>query len=198
MLSSEVGRRIRIARERRNLTLRELAAKAGISSSFLSQAERGISELQVLHLFAISEALGVSPIDLLEDSESPMSSTAIRQDGLTITRADEALIVKVPGRPVTYRWLSGPNSPLSAEMCIVIVPPKTESRMAKHAGEEFGYVLKGSIELQFREKTYQLFAGDSFQYPGSEPHRITAGEDGAEILFFQTVRYSMFGKKGEQ
>ena len=63
-----LGRRIRIQRKLMNMRQDELAAKAGISTSFVGHIERGEKKLSIETLVNICNTLGVSPLQLLQDS----------------------------------------------------------------------------------------------------------------------------------
>jgi|YNPNPStandDraft_1061719.scaffolds.fasta_scaffold50903_2 transcriptional regulator with XRE-family HTH domain len=63
----EVGRRIRMLREEKGFSLRDLEGKTGISRSMLSLYERGVSRFSAKNLEKIAEALGVTPEDLTEE-----------------------------------------------------------------------------------------------------------------------------------
>lgn len=65
-LLSELGRRLRAARERRGSTLSDLAREAGLSRRYLTDAEAGRANLSVVKLFALCGSLGLRPRDLLD------------------------------------------------------------------------------------------------------------------------------------
>ncbi|TIX23244.1 MAG: helix-turn-helix transcriptional regulator, partial [Mesorhizobium sp.] len=62
-----VGRRVRALRLERNLSLAELAAKAGVSIGALSQIERGLSSLRVKVIWPLAAALDIEPSALITD-----------------------------------------------------------------------------------------------------------------------------------
>src|SRR5438034_1929356 len=64
----DVGKGLRAIRVARRRTLREVAERAGLSESFLSQVERGRSSASIASLRRIAEALGVSMADLFQPS----------------------------------------------------------------------------------------------------------------------------------
>lgn len=185
--------RVKSARKERGLTLRQVAEQSGMSVGFLSQVERGVSSLRVAALFALSEALGVSPAELLGETPAESASTSESTSSLAVTTAGACLSLEIPGWPITYRWLSGPRSPLGAEMCIAEIPEHTSLPPSQHAGEEFGYILKGTIVVRSDASEFRLSAGDSFQLRATEPHEISTEDERAEVLFFQTVKYTEFG-----
>ena len=67
----DVGERLRTLRQFRRYTLQSVAARSGISESFLSQVERGRSNASIASLKRIADALGVSMADLFEPDELP-------------------------------------------------------------------------------------------------------------------------------
>lgn len=67
----EIGERIRTEREKLSISGRELAKRAQISPSFLSDIEKGRTKPSLDTLTALSKALGVSVPDLLEDAGTP-------------------------------------------------------------------------------------------------------------------------------
>jgi len=78
-------------------------------------------------------------------------------------------------------------------MCVAKFPKNTNLPPAQHAGEEFAYVLDGAVLLRVEDVEYRLSAGDSFQLRGSEPHSVCTEDEEAEVLFFQTVKYTEWG-----
>jgi quercetin dioxygenase-like cupin family protein len=51
-----------------------------------------------------------------------------------------------------------------------------------HENEEFGQVIRGSLELRCAGLTEQLAAGEAFVVPGDVPHSCTAGPEGCELI----------------
>ncbi|TIQ69992.1 MAG: helix-turn-helix transcriptional regulator, partial [Mesorhizobium sp.] len=68
-----VGRRVRALRLERNLSLAELAAKAGVSIGALSQIERGLSSLRVKVIWPLAAALDIEPSALIADGNDAVS-----------------------------------------------------------------------------------------------------------------------------
>lgn len=52
----------------------------------------------------------------------------------------------------------------------------------EHENEEFGQVIRGSLELQIAGRTTVLTAGEGFLVPGDVPHGARAGDQGCELL----------------
>ena len=86
-LDIELGPRLRRLRTARALTLRELAARAGVTESFLSQVERGVATPSIASVQRISRGLGLSIADLFAEVES----------GGQVVRAAERRRIQYPG-----------------------------------------------------------------------------------------------------
>src|SRR5919199_5659229 len=76
----DVGERLRALRRFRRCTLRTIAARSGLSESFLSQVERGRSSASIASLRRIAEALGVSMADLFGPDGVPGPKVLRRAD----------------------------------------------------------------------------------------------------------------------
>src|SRR5919109_2204220 len=76
----DVGERLRAIRRSRRAALRTIAARSGLSESFLSQVERGRSSASIASLRRIAEALGVSMADLFEPDGVPGPRVLRRAD----------------------------------------------------------------------------------------------------------------------
>jgi len=180
-----VGQRIRQIRTANGWTLKHLSAACGLSAGFLSQVERGLSSLSLVSLRAISEALGVSSIDLLmkEENLQPDESVSISP----VTRAAEQLHIKIGEYPIRYLYLSGEFPNRIIEVMINEFPPSYQHPLAPHKGEEFGYVLEGMMVLKIGQEEYSLKPGDSYHFQASRPHGYQAGKDkGSRVLMVTT------------
>lgn len=67
-------------------------------------------------------------------------------------------------------------------------PKGTVSPMHDHIEEQFGYILKGSIEVTIGEKMALLNTGDSYFIPGGVPHQFKLIEDSVAIDVFSPKR----------
>jgi transcriptional regulator with XRE-family HTH domain len=77
-----VGRNIRTARKKKNLTLEVLSGLAGVTDSFLGMVERGASSLSIENLIAICDALDVTPNMLLVEGRENESRPSDKRDTL--------------------------------------------------------------------------------------------------------------------
>ena len=67
-------------------------------------------------------------------------------------------------------------------LAVVEIQPGAELPEHRHANEQFGLVIEGSVIFRIGEETRELAAGGIWEIPSSEPHSVTGGEDGAVVL----------------
>jgi len=172
--STQVGPRIREFRKQRGLTLRSLAARAGLSIGFLSQVERGISSIGLTALGSVASALGHSVADFFdtpaEGAADPVVVPMPRH--FTLTRGENAAVQYVSGQQ-TYRMLSDRGAGLVLEPMVVHIAPGGRRENAYgHAGEEFAYVISGELLYEVDGVEHRLNPGDSVHLRSSVPHSM--------------------------
>jgi transcriptional regulator with XRE-family HTH domain len=168
----QLGRRIRVLRTERGLTLTGLAARVGITRSFLSSVERGVAYPSLMVLRSIAAALEV-PVFLL--------FTAPEANGMVVRR-DARKVIRPPGAPVSYELVS-PDLRRKIEMIIVRLKPGLDSAAMAHEGEECALVLRGRVVITVGDVDYELNEGDSIYYDSGLPHKArAAGDQPAEIV----------------
>jgi transcriptional regulator with XRE-family HTH domain len=169
---TELGQRIRDFRMERSLSLAGLAARVGVTRSFLSSVERGVAYPSILVLRTIAAALEV-PVFLLFTG---------RESSGVVVRRHERKIIKLPSAPISYELIS-PDAQHRMEMIITHVRPGTEPPAMSHDGEECALVLRGHVVLTIGGIDYELNEGDSIYYNSGLPHAVrTVGDEEAEIV----------------
>ncbi len=176
----QLGQRIRALRTARGYTLAQLAALAGVSPSFLSMLETGKTSVAAPRLQAIAAAFHLSAADLLPDSGA--------QALIQTVRGDDALQLEgfVPG--VRARMLARDLFRRIQPVLLELEPGASHVNEVGHAGEEFVYILRGTVELVVdRTQVATLRPGDGAHYPSALPHAYrNVGSVGAEILTVST------------
>jgi DNA-binding transcriptional MerR regulator/quercetin dioxygenase-like cupin family protein len=157
-----VGRRLRQLRIGRKISIVELARTSGLSSSFLSLVERGMSGISSESLAAICSALEVDPRKVLLDGEA-----APRR---LIRAAERQLLPSVdPG--IRIEQLTEGDNLLDCQLFTVDPGISSQGDYA-HEGEEFVFVLSGILEITVDQvDKYILHAGDSLCFKSTLPHR---------------------------
>jgi transcriptional regulator with XRE-family HTH domain len=183
----DIGRRVRALRQQREWTLEELSSRCGLSVSFLSQVERGISSLSISSLRAICTALRV-PVTYF--FAAPTGNSLILRAGEPRSR------IRIEDSQVTYNLLSGPIPDRVLEALIAEFPPHYAHPLITHEGEEFGYVLEGELVLQVEDEEFTLAPGDSFHIFSSQHHTIrNDSEQLGKILWVLTLKLLEGGDK---
>jgi transcriptional regulator with XRE-family HTH domain len=173
-----VGERLRELRKRRKMSLVELAAASGRSIGYLSQIERGISSPTIREVAMLADVLGAGFLDLL-------TPTAGRPPAAPIRKHDDRAFLPFRGARITKRILS-PRNEGALKLFIMELEPgaPTGQNPYSHEGEEAGYVLEGSIEIQIGDEVFALVAGDSFRFSSRLPHAFRAlAERAASVLW---------------
>jgi transcriptional regulator with XRE-family HTH domain len=173
-----LGDRIRSKRLEKGLSLREVAEKAGLTASFLSQVERDIAEPSITSLRRIAQALGVPIFYFLLDSaeKSP------------VVRHDARKVLCFPESRMVYELLS-PDLNRKMEIVMGTLPSgeATCETALTHCGEECIVVLEGSADIELGTEVHHLQRGDSAYYFCSLPHKlINVGPGALEFIMVIT------------
>lgn len=187
----DVGEMIRKARNRKEMTLQQLSDKCGLSVSFLSQVERGLSSLSITSLWVITRALDVPISNFFNLPENPS----------IYVKSNNHKKEHIADSSITYTSLSGPMENKILDPLLVKVPGNySEAPSFSHEGEEFAYVIEGEIAITVQGKKYTLGKGDSIHFPSKAPHQLENDlSKPAKVLWVLTLRLeggiSEYGEK---
>jgi len=172
----DVGERLREIRGRRRLTLREVAERAGLSESFLSQVERGRASASIASLRRIADGLGISISDLFQPEGPPGTSVLRREQRQTLAFGVLGRKMLLTPRPLRHlEVFAGELDPGGST---------GDEQYAHGDSEELFVVLRGRVRLELGDETHVLDAGDSIRYWSSTPHRASnAGAELAEVMW---------------
>jgi quercetin dioxygenase-like cupin family protein len=181
-----VGAAIRSLRRRRGLSLRDLSRLTGFSIGFLSLVERGQSSLALTSLYKVAKALDREVADFFQ----PNGGVPKEHLPPHVTRAGEHAEISIAGSNRTYRLLSDRARDRVLEPLLVTVQPtETVEEPYSHDGEEFAYVLSGSLLVIVNGTRYRLAPGDSIYFPATVPHAIhNDAEEPTRVLWVLTPR----------
>jgi transcriptional regulator with XRE-family HTH domain len=172
----DLGERLRAIRLLRRRTLKDVAAAAGVSESFVSQLERGRTGASVASLQRLAATLGIEVSDLFATDGLPRPRVLRRE-------ARQLVVWGHLGR----KALLTPKPFHSLEVVAAEFEPggSTGDEPYTHGdSEELLLVLGGRVHVQLGTDVYDLGVGDSVHYRSSTPHRVTnPGDEPAEVLF---------------
>lgn len=171
-----IGERLRHLRVKEGKTLKEVSKGTGLSISFLSALERGHSGASIASLRAVMEMYGVNWREVF-GVESEQRSPLVRPENRLVTRWPN---------DVRFEDLSTTGSLM--DPAVMYLPPHTGSgERFSHTGEEFIYVLSGTllVQLEARDEPgiYRLKSKDCLYFPSSTPHAWWTEDEEAEVIY---------------
>jgi transcriptional regulator with XRE-family HTH domain len=185
--TSTLGGLIRIVRQQNGWTLRQMSEKVGIPLSTLAKVEGDKLSLTYDKLQQFTSRLGMSMTEFLGQAETlpPEIATPLVTGRRSITGSENAIEVSTPN--YDYRYLCADLSEKRMVPILVRIRARSVQEFGEsvhHRGEEFIYVLEGTIEvhLQFY-KSATLSAGQGVYLDSSMRHAYTAKDcDSALVL----------------
>lgn len=163
-LEYALGAKLREERKRLSLTMVQLSELSGISQPHLSQMENGKVSPSINSLYRLANALDISPQQLLPDVPS---------SGLVIMRAEDSTMTPISDQidSARARVLALPEGRLQIQE-VVVRASEQLGDWFDHEGEEFLFVLEGSMLLELKGQEPQVLeARDGAWYQSAVPHR---------------------------
>ena len=174
----QIGNKIKRMRIERGLTQEELANRCELSKGFISQVENDLTSPSIATLIDILEILGTNLKEFFSDD---------KDEKITYTYED---MFETENLDLKYKlmWLV-PNAQKNEMEPILIELKKGKNSMEidPHDGEEFGYVLSGSIILHLGDKSYKVRKNESFYFKPRANHYISNnGKTTAKVIWIST------------
>jgi transcriptional regulator with XRE-family HTH domain len=170
----ELGRRIKLLRVSRRLTLKDLEETGKISATHVSEIERGKASPTLGALKRIANALGVRPAALVEPHSLPQT---------TLTRSSERVRRRVQSRGATLDPVAEPihSADLGAQIVTLPMGP-TPAIEHRHEGEEWATVLSGMAEIKVEDETFVLREGDAIHFRATRMHSYSNPTSSPAVL----------------
>lgn len=179
-----IGQQIKKFRLSRGLRASDLARRADVSKSLISQIERGNANPSIDTIRAIASTLEIPLFALFLEENGPQSA---------LVRKNERVTLKLPGSDA-MRELLTPD--LNRDMVLILsrIGPRGKSspEPVSHKGEECTFVLRGKLEQRLGDETYLLEAGDTFYFDARIPHLIVNPSDVEEAEFIAAMSSGTF------
>jgi len=171
-----VGEKIKGLREKKGLSLKDLADLTGFSTALLSQMENHLVSPSLGTIIKLAKALGVRVGDFLGESQGEPFSIVRKDERKRVSRFASKDGVKYG---YSYESLGYDKKDRQMEPFIVTLEPATvkPSKTSVHEGEEFIFVLEGEMEVVLGNHTDVLYPGDSIYYDSTIPHRVQCHQD---------------------
>lgn len=172
----EIGQRIKQLRVMKGLTQEELADRAELSKGFISQVERDLTSPSIATLMDILQCLGVSVSEFF--TEEPEEQVVFGKEDYFEKKDEE--------NKNTIEWIV-PNAQKNRmePILLKLEPGGTTDPDSPHEGEEFGYVLNGTVTIHLGNKAYRAKKGETFYYVSGKQHYLTS-KTGASVLWISS------------
>ncbi|GAF66896.1 putative transcriptional regulator [Bacillus sp. TS-2] len=167
-IAKDLGMKIRRIRKQQNRTLEEVSSLCGFTKSLLSKIENGATTPPIATLMKISEALGVTVSDLLEDNKE--SGTVFTQ---TDSYKDPDSWIKTENGYSFYAFATRRQDKIMQPYYFVAKKGEVKKHVLSHNGEEFLFVLEGQMKYRVGSIEYTLGPGDSIYFTSLEEHTLT-------------------------
>ena len=169
----KIGAKVKELRVQKGLTQEELADRTELSKGFISQLERDLTSPSIATLMDILQALGTDLKDFF--NEEPEEQIVFKESDY-FEKLDEEYGNKT-------EWIIPNAQKNMMEPILLTLEAGGETYPDNpHEGEEFGYVLQGSIAIHLGNKLYRARKGESFYFTPDKKHYLTS-KTGAIILW---------------
>jgi transcriptional regulator with XRE-family HTH domain len=174
----QIGLKVRRLRQDRRMTLQDLADATGLSKPLLSQIENEQVIPPLGTLLRIAKAFKVGLQHFFQEEG--------HNEKCILTRAGESRRMyrrptqNEPPQPYAYHSLAFGKKHRNMEPFLVEFEPRQcdKGLQVSHEGEEFLFLLEGSLELHYGEQIMTMEPGDSVYYDSAEPHGYISTGDG--------------------
>jgi transcriptional regulator with XRE-family HTH domain len=158
LTKKELGRRLRMARFEKGLTLKDVAKLSGMSATHISEVERGKTSPTISALQRITGALGENPAHFVREENMPQA---------VFTRADDARMAyntDATGRPGQFRMLSPGLTGGFSQIFDRVFPPGAVVRWPPKIGEMVVMCTGGAARVTIGREDCLVREGDAIQF----------------------------------
>ncbi|GGK06446.1 helix-turn-helix domain-containing protein [Pseudomonas matsuisoli] len=169
--------RLKLLRKKLGVTLEQLADTSGLTKSYISKVERGLSTPSVAAALKLAKALNVKVEELFTEEKADV-------DSYSLVRVSERQSLTTDHQDSGYAVLAHQASQRDL-LPFIIYPPKEfiDRAFKEHTGEEFLFVHEGQVEVDFMSERVLLSRGDALHFNAQKPHRLrSVGEAQAQLL----------------
>ncbi len=175
----QIAERLRGLREALDLNTEEFAVKTGLDKAEYERCESGNFDIPMSLLFCVAQTFGIDTTELL-------SGDTARAAVFFVTRKGTGISVE-RRKAYKYQALGAGFTGNRSEVFEVTVEPTGQPvSLNSHTGQEFNYVLKGTMQLHIAGNILELSEGDSIYFDASKPHGMKALR-GEKVVFLAVI-----------
>ena len=184
--SRVIGTKIQNIRASKQLTIEDVCERSGLSREQVEEIENNEDVPSLAPLIKIARALGVRLGTFLDDEtgrEPVVCRKNDRDDAKSVYFCDQETVER---HPIQYHLLAENKADRHMEPFLIDLAPSKEAdnfKFLSHEGEEFLYVLQGSVEVRYGKSTYFLGEKDSIYYDAIVTHYVhPVADTNAKVL----------------
>ena len=182
-----LGEHLKALRAARGMTLERLAAATGLTKSYLSKIQNSRKLPPIATLSRIAQALGTGIGSFFGDILEA-------REGASVVRRNERLPVVRGGTAFGYDYVSLAHKRLAKRMepFVFTFPSKIDRHVFfDHGGEEFVFILSGTVVFQVGDERWTLEEGDSIYFDAAIPHRgWSVGRDAKALVVVHATEHA--------
>lgn len=171
----KIGEKIKLMRVQKNLTQEELADRCELSKGFISQLERNLTSPSIATLVDILACLGSNLQEFFRETE---------QEKVIFTEKD-IFVKNDEEKGYRLQWLV-PNAQKNKmePICLTLAAGALTDADGPHDGEEFGYVMKGTVCLHLGGQEFKVAEGESFYFKPELAHYLSNKETHEAVVLW--------------
>src|SRR5881296_1834109 len=156
---ASIGPKVRQLRRQKNLSLQQLAERAGLSAAAIHKIERNGMVPTITTLMKLAVALN-RPVSYFVEEDTSSDGPVV------VVRAGQRRPVFTSKDGLELRSISGPYGRFFMAGAAAQLEPLADSgeHPMEHPGEELVHLLEGQLEFQVDEETVLLAPGDSLHF----------------------------------
>lgn len=173
----DIGEKIKRLRTANSLTQQELADRCELTKGYISQLERDLTSPSIATLTDILECLGTDLGTFF--NEAVDGKIVFKEEDVFIKESDDNYIIN---------WIIPNAQKNKMEPILVELDSYSKTKLdVPHEGEEFGYVLSGTIMLYYGGQAFKVKKGESFYFKTNKSHYIeNTSKNTARVIWVST------------
>ena len=176
-----VGENVKKIREKKGLSLEDISQRTGLKAELLTEIERGEISPPLGTIIKLAKALDMKMGYFVSGAEDLPYTIVRKNDRKLVSRYNAK---KSDKYGYEFSSLAPYKKNRHMEPLIVrLEPSDIEEERSTHDGQEFIYVLEGTMEVRLEGEVHLLEPGDAIYYDSSVPHLVRChGKDTTKIL----------------
>lgn len=165
------------------MSLKDVAEDIGVSSSLISQIERGIANPSLKTLSAIADTLDVPMFSLFFNEKKSYATVVKKKDQSKFIHDDDSI----------YTVIKSPDVNSELQVYELVIPKNSPNgtKPIAHSGEEVAVIIEGKANLIIGQKVLELEEGDSVEIESGVPHKWENPSDemDSRIVYSYSQKY---------